>query len=487
MKTTLTTLILALTTLAILPVHAQDERRSTTADQIGLAVTIYNGDLALVKDARKVKLNGGENRLAWREVSARMQPETALLHSLDGSPLTLLEQNFDFDLLTPQSLLQKSVGNTVKVIRTVPVTGTEFVENATILAANNGVVLQFVDRVESSPPGRVAFPSVPGDLRDRPTLSMLIKTEGPANPLLPSERQLELTYLTGGLTWKADYVAELSQDEGQMDLNGWVTLTNTSGTSYPNAQLQLVAGQINRVQPDVMPKQMMGRALAMAEAAPAMQEEGLFEYHLYTLPRSTTLRDNQTKQVALLSAQGVATSKEYRLYGGNWYYSSQQGDLGQKLKPGVFMEFSNKGKEAGGKLGLPLPKGVVRVYKKDSAGRAQFVGEDRIEHTAKGEVVRLKMGEAFDITADKKQTDYQKLAAAYNARSGIIETAYQLEIRNAKSEDIKVKVIEPIAGEWQMLQESLPHTKDSAHTAIWEVPVPAQGKTVLTWRVRIKY
>jgi hypothetical protein len=302
---------------------------------------------------------------------------------------------------------------------------------------------------------------------------MLIKTNGPANPYQTAERQLELSYLTGGLTWKADYVAELSEKEDRMDLNGWVTLTNTSGTAYPNARLQLVAGEVNRVQPDHRPVPMMAKTLALAEAAPDMKEEGLFEYHLYTLGRPTTLGDNQTKQVALLSAQEVKISKEYRLYG----------DLGQKIKPGVFMEFSNKGND----LGIPLPKGIVRVYKKDSSGRAQFVGEDRIDHTAKGEVVRLKLGEAFDITADKKQTDFQKIAGGFNARGGVIETAYQLEIRNAKNEAVKIKVVEPMPGDWQMVQESHAHKKDAAHAATWDIPVPAEGKTILTWRVRTRY
>ncbi|MEW6678811.1 MAG: DUF4139 domain-containing protein [Pseudomonadota bacterium] len=486
MKTTLTALTLALATLAT-GTQAQDERRSTAADQTALAVTIYNGDLALVKDARKIKLGGGENTLAWREISARMQPETALLHALDGGKLTLLEQNFDFDLLSPQSLLENSVGDAVRVIRTQPITGAEFVENATVLAANGGVVLQFGDRVETGVPGRLAFASVPRELKDKPTLSMLVKTDGPANPYQTAERQLELSYLTGGLSWKADYVAELSGDEEEMDLNGWVTLTNTSGTAYPKAKLQLVAGDVNRVQPERRAMPMMVKAMAMADAAPAMQEESLFEYHLYTLDRPTTLADNQTKQVALLSAQDVKVEKEYRLEGGNWYYSSQHGDLGQKLKPSVTLEFHNKGKGAGNGLGVPLPKGVVRVYKKDSAGRAQFIGEDRIDHTAKGEIVRLKLGEAFDITADKKQTDYQKLAAAFNARGGLIETGYQLEIRNAKKEAVTVKVVEPMPGEWQMVQESQPHKKDAAHAATWEVKVPAEGKSVLTWRVRTKY
>lgn len=490
-------LMLAPLVLAIMtagPAQAAEERQSNAADQTGLAVTIYNGDLALVKDARKVKIGHGENQLAWRDVSARIQPETALLRSLDGRKLTLLEQNFDFDLLTPQKLLEESVGDSVRVIRHQPITGVEVSEYATVLAANQGVVLKFNDRVETAlpNPGRLAFQSVPAHLRDRPTLSMLFRTDAAPGGYTPPgqagvESALELSYLTGGLTWKADYVAELSGKEDSIDLNGWVTLTNTSGTAYQNARLQLVAGEVNRAQPEPRPMPLMAKAVAMADAAPPMQEEGLFEYHLYTLDRLTSLADQQTKQVALLSAQKVKVDKEYRLSGGNWYYASQQADLGKKMKPGVFMEFANKGENAG--LGVPLPKGTVRVYKKDSAGRAQFIGEDRIDHTAKGETVKLKLGEAFDITADKKQTDFQRLAAAgFGNRPGnVIETAYALEIRNAKSEKVVVTVEEPIAGEWQMVQESHPHKKEAANRAVWEIPVPAEGKATLSWRVRVKY
>jgi hypothetical protein len=208
-----------------------------------------------------------------------------------------------------------------------------------------------------------------------------------------------------------------------------------------------------------------------------MQEESLLDYHLYTLDRATTILDNQTKQVALMSAQRVPVRKEYRLEGADYYYQGQYGDLGTKLKPGVFMQFDNKG----GQLGIPLPKGIVRVYKKDGAGRAQFVGEDRIDHTAKNETVFLKLGEAFDITADKKQTDFEKVS------NRVVETAYQIEIRNAKREPVAVKVIEPMPGDWQVVSESQPHEKATAHTAVWTVPVPAEGKAVLTWRVRVRY
>lgn len=495
MKTTFKGSLLVLALAVSSAIQAAEERQSNASEQISLAVTIYNGDLALIKDARKVKVTNGDNLLAWRDVSARMQPETALLRSLDGRKLTLYEQNFDFDLLTPQKLLEESVGAQIRVIRNQPITGVEISEYATVLAANEGAVLRFSDRVETAlpNPGRLAFPGVPAHLRDRPTLSMLFRTEVPtpffAGAKTTVDQDMELTYLTQGLTWKADYVAELANKEDSIDLNGWVTLTNTSGTAYHNARLQLIAGEVNRVQPEHRPMPMVAKAMAMADAAPAMHEEGLFEYHLYTLDRLTTLQDRQTKQVALLSAQKVAVNKEFRLTGGDWYYTSQQGDLGKKLKPGVFMEFTNKsekGENVG--LGVPLPKGIVRVYKKDSAGRAQFIGEDRIEHTARGETVKLKLGEAFDITADKKQVDFQRIAAAgFNARGGVIETTYQLEIRNAKSEKVVVTVLENIPGEWQMLQESHPHKKDSARTAVWNVPVPADGKTTLAWRVRVKY
>lgn len=482
--------LIALAALSVIAsAQAAEERRTSAADQTAMAVTIYNNDLALVKDARRVKLGSGENQLAWREVSARMRPETALLRSTDNRRLTLLEQNFDFDLLTPRKLLEKSVGEPVRVIRTQPVTGVEYAENASVLAANDGVVLQFADRVEGSIPGRLAFSSVPAGLRDKPTLSMLFRTDAPAASGYQSghqggvEHALELSYLTSGLSWKADYVAELTDKEDSIDLNGWVTLTNASGTSYPNARLQLVAGEVNQAPSERPRPQMVMKAMAMADAAPRMAEEELFEYHLYTLDRTTTLGDNQTKQVALLSAQKVAVTKEFRLVGGDWYYHSQHGDIGREMKPGVFMEFSNKG----GNLGLPLPKGVVRVYKKDSAGRAQFIGEDRIGHTARGEKVKLKLGEAFDLTADKKQTDFQKLAGGFNSRGGMIETAYQMEIRSAKKEPVVVTVIESLPGEWQMVQESLTSKRESASTVVWQVPVPAEGKTVLTWRARIKY
>lgn len=458
---------------------ATQERRSTLADQQSIAVTIYNEDLALVKDARKVSLESGTNRLALRDVSARMRPETAQLRSLSypGS-FDLLEQNFDFDLLTPAKLLEKYVGRTVRVVKTHPTTGAETVETAQVLAASSGVVLKMGDRIETGVPGRIVFDGVPPNLRDRPTLVTELQNRR------TGAQTLELSYLTGGLSWQVDYVAELNADDSALDLNGWVTLSNRSGTAYPNAKLQLVAGDVNRVKEEFRLAKSDRAVMSGVAAAPSpMAQESLFEYHLYTLNRPTTLADNQTKQVALLNATGVAVKKELLLNGSDYYYRAGVGDIGQKLKASVYVEFSNS---ESARLGQPLPKGVVRVYKRDRAGNAQFVGEDRIDHTPRNEKVRLHLGDAFDVTADKKQIDFRRREPT-NKASYVFESAYQIVLRNAKTEAVSITVREPVPGDWTMLEESQAHAKVAAGTAEWQVTVPAGGNATLKYRVLVRY
>ena len=462
---------------AVVPVaYSAPETATTLSDQQEVAVTIYNENLALIKDTRKVNLRSAENLLAWRDVSAQIRPETALLRNLTHpKDFFLIEQNFDFDLLTPQKLLEKYVGQSVTVLRSHPTTGADIGEDAIVLATNDGVVLKFADRIESGTPGRIAYKNVPTNLRDRPTLVVNL------NAAQVATDTLELSYLTGGLNWRADYVAELSKNDDQLDLNAWVTLSNTSGTSYPNAKLQLVAGDVNRVQ-EVIADSMERGQVMMAAKAPQMAEESLFEYHLYTLDRPTTIAEKQIKQVALMSAAHVPVAKEFLLRGADYYYRSSYGDVGQKMKVGVFVEFENKG--AG--LGIPLPKGIVRVYKKDAAGNAQFVGEDSIDHTPKHKTIRLKLGEAFDVTADKNQTSFEKIAGTsrYNY---ISESAFEIILKNAKDTPVTVKVMEPIPGDWQMLSESHSHKKAASNTAVWQVNVPANGKTKLAYKVRVRY
>lgn len=456
------------------------ELRSTIHDQESIAVTIYNDELALVKEIRKVNLPSGEVHIALRDVSGRLRPETAQLRSLTlPGALQLLEQNFDFDLLTPQKLLEKSVGQTVRVIRTNSATGTETTESAEVLSVAQGVVLKIGDRIETGIPGRLVFDQVPSNLRDRPTLVVNLENNQSA------EHRLELSYLTGGLSWKADYVAELNADDNRLDLNGWVTLTNTSGTTYPMAKLQLVAGDVNRVADAFYAAAPAAKGMLLKEEAKRsrMSEEGLFEYHLYSLDRPTTVANNQTKQVALLSATTIPVKKQLTLFGNDYYYRSSYGELGQKMKLDVTVEFDNK---ESSQLGVPLPKGVVRVYKRDKQGNAQFIGEDRIDHTAKNELVKLKLGSAFDVTADKKQTDFKR-ADKGDSRLHVYESAYEIKIKNAKSEAVKVNIQEPIPGDWHMMNETHAHSKPTAHTAHWQIAVPANGQTVLRYRVQCKF
>ena len=459
------------------------ETGTTLKDQKALAVTIYNDNLALVKDTREVRLPKGPAKLAFQEVSAQIRPETASLRNLTTArDFWVAEQNFDFDLLTPQKLLEKYVGEQVTVVRSLPAAdgsgAKEVREEATVLATNAGTILQFADRIETSFPGRIIFPKVPGNLRARPTLVISLHSGA------ERAQQLELSYLTGGLSWRADYVANLAPDEKTLDLSGWVTLTNQSGAAYPNATLQLVAGDVNRAQQ--RPERLLAKAdmaRSMAAAAPRMAEESLFEYHLYTLDRPTTLAVNQTKQVALLTASSVPVRKDYLLQGQNYYYSGSYGDLGEKQKVGVFLEFDNK---ESSRLGMPLPKGILRVYKRDSEGRAQFVGEDSLDHTPKNELVRLKLGDAFDVTARRKQTDYKSLGRQGKFGS-VHESAFQVDLKNAKKEAVTVSLLEPLPGDWELLQESHPHTKEAAGTAKFRVTVPAEGSATLTYRVRVRW
>jgi hypothetical protein len=466
----------------LLAAQGLTELPTTQADQKALAVTIYNQNLALVKDQRLVRLPKGETRLAFQEVSAQIRPETALLRNLTTPQgFYVVEQNFDFDLLTPQKLLEKYVGQKVTILSQKPNASsagfTELREEATVLATNNGVVLQYADRIETGVNGRIVYGKVPQNLRAEPTLVVTL------NSAAASAQQLELSYLTGGLAWKADYVANLSSDEKSVDLNGWVTLTNQSGAAYPNATLQLVAGDVNRAQEPRRAFAKGGMAPLEEAKKPEMKEESLFEYHLYTLDRPTTLAANQTKQVALLTGSGIPVRKEFVLRGQGYYYSGSYGELGDKLKVGVFVEFDNK---ESSKLGIPMPKGVVRVYKRDSEGRAQFIGEDSIDHTPKNELVRLKLGDAFDVTAHRKQTDYRSLGKI-GRYGNVHESAYEVNLKNAKKEAVTVSVIEAVPGDWELIQQSHPHSKESAGAIKFRVTVPAEGEATLTYRVRVKW
>ncbi|HEY5974387.1 MAG TPA: DUF4139 domain-containing protein [Geobacteraceae bacterium] len=467
------TLLLA-TTILVAPAAAAGPAllATTQADRQGLALTVYNNSLGLVRDLRQLALPAGTSELRFMDVAAQIIPASVQVRSLPAvAGLRVLEQNYEYDLLNPQKLLDKYVGKEVKLYQKNPYSEREEMVTATLLANSGGPVFKIGNEVTFGHPGRLIFPGVPDNLIAKPTLVWLLQHDAAAT------RQLEASYLTEGIGWRADYVLSLAGEAELADLSGWVTIDNRSGASYPDATLKLVAGDVNRVreEPRVMAKTMR---VGMADAAPQFREQELFEYHLYTLERPATIKENQAKQLRLLSAAGLPVSREYLLRGAAHYYQSPQGEPGQPQKVAVYLQFDNRAQYG---LGLPLPKGTVRVYQRDADASLQFVGEDSIDHTPKDEKVRLKVGEAFDLVATRKQTDWRKLA------NDSYEAAFQITIRNHKKEAVTVRVLEPVPGDWQMVDSSHPHDKVESATAQFLVPVAKDGEAKLTYRVKMRY
>ncbi|RNC66042.1 MAG: DUF4139 domain-containing protein [Desulfuromonadales bacterium] len=445
---------------------------SAEADQKGIALTIYNQNLGLVKDRRELRLPKGGGELRFMDVAAQIIPTSVSIAALAGDGFQVLEQNYEYDLLSPQKLMEKYVGKEVKLYQKNPQTEREEILSATLLSTNGGPVLRIGDEITFGHPGRLIFPGVPEDLIARPTLVWLL--EGAA----ATAQTVEASYLTNGITWRADYVVTLGEKDDRADLAGWVTIDNRSGATYRNASLKLVAGDVNRVQDQAPRLAKAMRAEAMAAAAPQFQEEAFFEYHLYTLQRPSTIKENQTKQISLVAATGIPVKKEFVVRGENHYYYNPAGGAIGKQKVGVFVEVENRKEH---NLGMPLPRGIARVYKRDAGGSLQFVGEDTIDHTPEKEKVRVKLGDAFDVVAERKQTEWKKVA------SDTYEAAFEVLLRNHKKEDIVVKVVEPVPGDWQMLSSSHPHVKGDAFAAEFSVPVPRDGEAKLLYRVRMRY
>lgn len=381
-------------------------------------------------------------------------------------------------MLNPQKLLDKYVGKEVTLVRLLNENNTtvERPVKARLLSNNNGQPVWQVNSeiVTGMQADRLIFPQLPENLIAQPTLVWRLENGGSRT------QTLEASYLTGGITWKADYVLNLSVDEKTADLNGWVTIDNRSGAGYKNASLQLVAGELNRVRETADAVMEMRAKTPRAEMAKQQfAEESFFEYHLYTLDRNTTVKENQTKQISLLSGTGAAIRKEYVVNGKNFYYHNRQSP-GTPLKDQVetFVELRNSKDNS---LGLPLPKGVLRVYKADSRGGQQLIGEDKIDHTPKDETVRAKLGNAFDIVAERNQTDFQVIS------DRVYEMAFNVTLRNHKDQPATIVVNEPIGGDWRILQSTHEHEKTAAFAARFKVPVERNGEAKLNYRVRVRF
>jgi len=454
---------------------ADEPLKSSPSSQESLHITIYNQNFGLVKDVRKLSIPTGMQNLWFEGVAAQIDPTSVSIRSLTApGKLSVLEQNFEYDLISPTRLMQKYLGQTVELIRTIEnedKTVDETVK-AKLIGTEGGYVYEIDGKIAVNPPGRVVLPSLPKGLISEPSLVWLLDNGR-------KDHTVEASYLTNGISWKADYVAVLAQDDKKVDLSGWVTIDNRSGTTYENATLKLVAGDVNRVQPE-RPRERMIVAESMSAAGrPSFEEESFFEYHLYTLGRKTTVKDNQTKQIGLLEASEIEVEKSFVYAAKGRYFVSQMRGPDKSTKVGVYVSFDNTKKN---NLGMPLPKGTVRMYKKDSDGALQFVGEDRVDHTPEDETIRLRMGNAFDIVAERVQMDYKVLASGH-----LYESAYKVTIRNHKEEDVVVQVVEQLMGDWEITAKSHAFEKESSHRIRFDIPVERKSSTELTYTVRIKY
>src|SRR6476660_1257349 len=420
---------------------------TTLDDQAELAVTIYNSDLALVRDVRNIQMARGTSDLHFMDIAATVNPATVHFRSLtEPSRVSVLEQNYEYDLLEPDKLLRKYVGREVTLIRLRRDDNTTREEEvkARLLSYNNAPVWEIGGEIVTGMQAdHIKFPELPGNLYSRPTLIWTIDNTG------NTRHRVEASYLAGKLSWNADYVLTVARDDKTADLDGWVTVVNGSGTSFRNARLQLVAGDLNRVRQGLAKMQELDAMRRdMPAAAPAMAQEAFSDYHLYTLARKTSVNNSETKQVSMLEATAFPVQKRYVVEGQAFYYHNAQ-HPGAPIKDVVQVFYQFKNEEKAG-LGMPMPSGTIRVYQSDSKGGVQFVGEDRIDHTPKDETINLKIGNTFDVVCERKQKDFDKIA------DNVYEFEYEITLRNHKDSPVTVEVNEPIGGSWRMLQSSYP-------------------------------
>jgi hypothetical protein len=454
-----------------------------SAQEGGLELTVYNSNLALVKDFRSLELSEGLNEVRFVDVAALIDPTSVHFRSLtDPEGTVVLEQNYEYDIVNSAKLLQKYIGQEISLVTQ---DGQEYV--GTLLSGADNIILEAADGqvtvVNSEKVQEFTVPALPEGLITRPTLVWQLES------IQAGSQDVEVSYLTNGVNWKADYIIVLADDEATLDLDGWVTLDNRSGTAYDDAKLKLIAGDIHRAPEEgfVVEKAAFMEAEAPA-AAPRVEEREFFEYHLYEVQRPVTVKDQQTKQIEFATGTAVPTEKFF-VYDGaqmsfyGYYQPVDDPSYGtaSNKKVMVMIEFENS-EEAG--LGIPLPKGTLRVYKNDVDGSTLLIGEDSIDHTPKDEQVRLYIGDAFDIVGERVQTNFR---AEYD--EDWMEESYEITLRNHKDEDVEVRVVEHMFrwSEWQILESSHEYDKMDAQTIEFRVPVEADGETVVTYTVRYEW
>ncbi len=452
-------------------VEARDSSRSA------LSLTIYNQDLALVRDVRNLTLPPGTSDLRFLDVASAIDPTSVHIRSVGGgAPFSVIEQNYRYDLISPDKLLDRYVGREMDLFVSEGGDQPGRWEKATLLSNNGGPVYRIGNRIAVGEGMRVRLPDLPADLAARPTLVWKLDA-GRGGP-----RGVEASYLTSQISWTADYIAMLGGDGKHADLTGWVTIDNRSGAAYRNAGVQLVAGDIHRVLPASAGMMMDVAAERMAKSSqPQFREEGFFEYHLYTLNRRATILDRETKQIQLLAARDIPVVKEMLYFGAADSWRTQDGEVRSNQKVGVYLRVKNA-KEKG--LGMPLPKGRVRVYQRDPRGTEQFLGEDQIDHTPRNEELKLKVGDAFDVVGSRRQTEYRRTFSIKGLYAA--DVAFEVEVRNHKNEPVTVGILEPLFGDWRVISASHAWKKQDAHTLRFDVKVPAEKSVKVTYKVHVE-
>nr|HDM99510.1 DUF4139 domain-containing protein [Deltaproteobacteria bacterium] len=457
--------------LSAIAAAGQTLTKSTVDDQLAVQVTVYNNNIGLIKDTRKIALPLGEGELRFMDVAAQIMPVTVHAKSLNRpDEFSVLEQNYEYDLMSAEKLLDKYVGKKIKLMNRNEFQDREEVVEATLLSNNKGQIYKINDEIYLGHPGYKILPEIPENLIAKPTLTWLYDNKS------NNTHELEVSYLTNNITWKADYIVVLSNDDTSADISGWVSLDNRSGATYRNAALKLVAGEIHRVKETITQDRVYAMAPSKMTGIQQFEEQPFFEYHIYDLQRKTTIKDNQTKQVSLFKAVGSKIQKELLVHGTKGYFTRSYQDQNPKQQVNVYVKFKNSQANS---LGMPLPAGIMRLYKQDVDKGLQFIGEDRIEHTPQDEDVRLKVGEAFDVVAERTQTDYRKITTR------LYESEWEITLRNHKEEDIVVGIVEPLSGNWSVISSNYPYEKVDAHTIKFDVKVPKDGEVKVKYRVRV--
>ena len=469
-------LLLAAALLAV-PAAAQPSVVSLPETQTGVSLTVYNGGFAVVREVRPLALQRGMNLVRWEGVAAQIDPTTLAIRSLTSpGALSVREQNYQYHLIGTNSVLDAAVGQRIRLTR---VLGDETVVEEGVLLSQpgQGRIVRLDDgRVLVDPGGTVELAALPEGLLSRPSLLWHLNADR------AGEHETQVSYMTNGITWKADYVAVVNDAEDRVDVTGWVTLDNQSGAAYRDARLQLLAGDVRRVQdrPQARAYDMMVREAAAA--APQFEEEAFFEYHLYTLDGTTTLQQRETKQMELLSATDAGVRRRLVFDGGGHFYPVRQrpgaGGATSELSAAVVLELANT--EANS-MGMPLPAGTVRVYKADREGRLQFLGEDRIHHTPRGERLRLYIGDAFDVVGTRRQVSERRLS------DRVREYTVEVEVRNRKETRAEVAVVERLGGDWTITEHSHDFETLDARTVEFPLTLGPDETATVRYTARVQY